>query len=303
MLAAEALALAAAFCLGAGTVVMKHGLRSASRELFVFVSIGVQASVFAAISVATGLTFPGLWLAAGAFVASGLLGSILARYASAFAVDRVGVALAFPIRSTAPLFSAVVAVAILGEAVTPLLALGTAVVVVGVGVLSHQAYSDDGAAAANTTDATDIAGRRRLLSLVPALLAAALFGLTPTLRKFGLEAGVSVTDGLALTYIAALLVYGPYFLATRGRELHSPKARRDAQWFLLTGLFWSLALGAYFLALSLADTVVVVPLFYTSPLFAIGLSYLFLRDLEVVSAGVLAGAACVTAGTAIVVVG
>ncbi|MFB6310799.1 MAG: EamA family transporter [Salinirussus sp.] len=303
MLTAEVLALVAAFSLGAGTVVMKHGLRSASRELFVFVSLGVQAVLFSTLAIITGLTFLGLWIAAAAFVASGLLGSILARYASAFAVDRVGVALAFPIRSTAPLFSAIVAVLILGETVTPLLAGGTAIVVAGVAILSHQAYSDDRATTANTTSATNLVGRRRLLSLAPALVSAILFGITPTLRKFGLEAGVSVTDGLALTFVAAFLVYGPYFLTTRRDELASSGARRDVRWFVVTGLLWSAALGTYFLALSLADTVVVVPLFYTSPLFAIGLSYVFLRDLEVVSAGVLVGAACVTLGTAIVVIG
>ena len=300
MVSAEALAVGAALCLGGGTVIMKHGLRTGSRDLFVFVSLAVQAVLFSTLAVATGLTFGGKWLAVAAFVASGLIGSILARYLSTLAVDLVGVALAYPVRSTAPLFSAVVAVLVLDERVTALLALGTVVVVGGVAILSYEAYSDGGGDA-NTTGRT-LGTRGQLLSLTPALLSAALFGLTPTLRKFGLEAGVSVTDGLALTFTSAFLVFGSYFLVTSADELRSRRALREARWFVLTGLLWSIATGAYFTALNLADTVVVVPLFYTSPLFAIGLSWLFLRDLEVVDAGVVAGAACVTVGSAIVVV-
>jgi drug/metabolite transporter (DMT)-like permease len=300
MVSAEALALGAALCLGGGTVIMKHGLRTASRDLFVFVSLAVQAVLFASLALVTGLTFEGKWLAVAAFAASGLIGSILARYLSALAVDLVGVALAYPVRSTAPLFSAVVAVLVLGEAVTPVLAVGTVVVVIGVAVLCYRAYGDGGSDA-NTTGRT-LGSRGQLLSLTPALLSAALFVLTPTMRKFGLNAGISVTDGLALTFTTAFVVFGFYFLSAKADELQSREALREARWFVLTGLLWSIALGAYFAALNLADTVVVVPLFYTSPLFAIGFSWLFLRDLEVIDAGVVLGAACVTVGSTIVVV-
>lgn len=300
MVSAEGLALGAALCLGGGTVIMKHGLRTASRDLFVFVSLAVQAVLFSSIALVTGLTLEGQWLAVAAFGASGLIGSILARYLSTLAVDLVGVALAYPVRSTAPLFSAVVAVIVLDESVTPVLAVGTVVVVSGVAVLCYRAYSD-GESDANTTGRT-LDSRGQLLSLSPALLSAALFGLTPTLRKFGLNAGISVIDGLALTFTTAFVVFGSYFLSTKADELQSTESLREARWFVLTGLLWSIALGAYFAALNLADTVVVVPLFYTSPLFAIGFSWLFLRDLEVVDAGVVLGAACVTVGSTIVVV-
>lgn len=293
MVGAEALALAAAAAIAVGSVLMKQGLQSSSRETVVFVTVGVQAVVFVLVMALTdaGVDFgdPSSILP---FVASGVLGSVVARFLITTSVDVVGLARAMPVRTTSPVFSAVVAIALLGERLSVPVGVGTLLVVGGLAVLTYDAYSG--------RDGTTPGGCRGLLYLAPVFAGSFLLGLTPSLRKFGLDAGTSVYGGLALNFTTAFLLFGAYYLVRHRSEFVLGDAVGR---FVGTGLCWSLGFWLYFTALQGAQTVIVVPLFTTTPLFVIALSWLFLDDIEDVTPGVVVGAVVAVVGAAFVVVG
>jgi uncharacterized membrane protein len=76
---------------------------------------------------------------------------------------------------------------------------------------------------------------------------------------------------------------------------------RRAYGFLgVDALFGAGGLLALFIALEAGPVTIVDPLAGMAPLFTTVFAYLFLRDVERVSVGVVAGALCVTAGGVIV---
>lgn len=293
MVVAESLALAAAVCVAVGSVLMKQGLRTSTRETVVFVTVAVQSMMFIALTVLTRARIPFHEPSSVLpFVAAGVLGSVLARFLVATSVDIVGLARAMPVRTTSPVFSAVIAIVFLGERLTGAIAAGTLLVVAGLVVLTYEAYSDRGS--------ENAAGRRGLLYLAPVFVGSFLLGVTPTLRKFGLDAGTSVYGGLALNFTTAFVLFGAYYVVRHREEF---LAGSGVRWFVGTGVSWSVGFWCYFTALQQAPTVVVVPLFTTIPLFVIVLSWLFLNDIERVTRGVVAGGVFAVAGAALVIVG
>lgn len=293
MLSPELLALGAAGAIAVGSVLMKQGLQSSTRKTVVFVTVGVQGIVFVALTVVSGSNIdfanPSSVVP---FVVTGILGSILARFLIATSVDVVGLARAMPVRTTSPVFSAVVAILLFGERFSLAIGAGTGLVVCGLAVLTYDAYSSQ--------DDTTPDGETSLVYLIPVFVASLLLGLTPSLRKFGLDAGTSVYGGLALNFSTAFLIFGTYYLARYRSEF---VLGLGVFRFVGTGLFWSLGFWMYFTALQSAETVIVVPLFTTTPLFVIVLSWLFLDNVEEVTAGLVLGAVGAVLGAVLVIVG
>jgi uncharacterized membrane protein len=67
--------------------------------------------------------------------------------------------------------------------------------------------------------------------------------------------------------------------------------------FVIAGSFETLGILLGILALSIGQVVVVSPIIATSPLWIVLGSWLFLRDIERLTARTVLGAACVVAGT------
>jgi drug/metabolite transporter (DMT)-like permease len=292
MVVPELLALGGAALSALGTVTMKIGLRTSARETVVFVTLLVQALVFGSLTILTDSRVTvGTTAAILAFVAAGLIGSVVARFLITTSVDLIGAARATPVRTTSPVFSAVIAVTLFDERVSELIAAGTLLVVIGLVVLTYEAYQD-------RETVTDDGYQVRFL--VPVFVGSLLLGITPSLRKFGLDAGISVYGGLALNFTTALVVFGAYYFVSHRQALF---AGDGLPWFVGTGACWSLAFWCYFTALQTTATVVVVPLFTTTPLFVIVLSWLFLGDIERVTPAVSGGAVAAVVGAVLVVIG
>jgi drug/metabolite transporter (DMT)-like permease len=293
VLSTEVLALAGAAMIAVGSLLMKQGLQSSTRTTLVFVTVGVQAAIFVTLTAVTGAAIDfGRYTSVLPFVVTGILGSVLARFLITTSVDVVGLARAMPVRTTSPVFSAVIAIGFFGEHLSLAIALGTVFVVGGLAMLTYDAYDD--------RSRPTPGGTTGLVYLVPVFVGSVLLGVTPSLRKFGLDAGTSVYGGLALNFSTAFLVFGTYYLV-RHRSEFRPGV--GVLRFVGTGACWSLGFWLYFTALQGAETVIVVPLFTTTPLFVIVLSWLFLDDIETVSKGLVVGAVAAVVGAALVVVG
>ncbi|MFC7166725.1 DMT family transporter [Halospeciosus flavus] len=284
------LALLPAVLWGLSPVFSKRGMAAGGSALQAsLVVVVVDSLLFWAALVAlqgvdlfANLTLP----AVATFAVAGVVGTSLGRLATFVGVHRVGASVNSAGISTRPLFATLLAVGWLGETVSPGMVLGIVVLIVGLVVL---ALAKGG----------DIGGWRPRDLLFP-LAAAFAFGLGNVLRKFGLDTyDATVLEAVALNETAALVALGAFLVARRGTDVLAAP-RETYGYFAVSGTLTAFALASLFAALELGRVAVVDPLAATAPLFTTLFSAVFLRDLEVVTRGVVAGALLVVVGVGMV---
>ncbi|MFW5939155.1 MAG: EamA family transporter [Halolamina sp.] len=291
-----ALALVPALLWGFSPVLSKRGMAAGGTSLQASLTVVVvdTALYLVALSVLHGGdAFAGLTMETlGVFLLAGILGTALGRLATFAGVDRVGASVNSAGVSARPLFATVLAVFFLGEPASLTTAAGVVVLVIGLATL---ALAKGG----------DIGGWESYELLFP-VAAAICFGIGNVLRRYGLtSSSVSSLEAVALNELAALVVLFGYAVA-RGR-LGEIRAAPGETWryFAASGTITAVALLSLFAAFSHpAGTVAVVdPLAATAPLFTTVFAYVLLGDLELVTRGVVAGAALVVLGVALVTAG
>jgi uncharacterized membrane protein len=238
-------------------------------------------------------------LATGAtlvFLAAGLFAPALARLTYYESINLIGVARAATISNTTPLFSAVLAVPILGERLTWGVAAGTVFVVVGVALTFRP---EPGAAAVEPPGSAE--RRTRTLGLLLALNTAVMASISFMLRKFGLRLLPDPNLAAALTVTGSLVTLIPY-LGIRRRRYPLRADRNSLIYLIAGGVLSTGGFLAYYLALNLGDVVRVTPLSNTSPLFAVLLLLVF-HEVERLTRSTIAGAVITVAGILLVLVG
>ena len=226
----------------------------------------------------------------GIFAVAGLFGTAMGRIFVFAGVERVGASINSAGISTRPFFATLLAVGFLGEPLGPLTAVGIAVLVGGLVVLT---YAKGG----------DVEGWNPRDLLFP-VGAAAVFAAGNVFRRFGFQdTGASALQAVAVNETAALVALGVYILTRHGTDpLDAPRA--SYLYFTGSGLLTAVALLSFFAALSMeAGRIAVVdPLGATAPLFTTVFAAVFLRDLERVTTGVVVGAALVVVGAVLITV-
>ncbi len=226
-----------------------------------------------------------------AFMAAGIVGTVLGRVALFTGIQRVGAARAEPLKASSPLFAAIGAVLVLGEQMVTQHLVGIVLIVIGIGLISwEQARGPDVAALGSVTD------------LIFPLLAAVLFAIEPIFAKIGLNEGTPFVVGLAIKTTAALLGFVGYLrwhdvVPGLGEILEG-----DLSWYILAGLANTVFVIALYAALTIAPVVVVMPIIQASPLFVVVLSYLFLQQIERVTPRLAMGVAVVVSGGVLVAI-
>ncbi len=228
--------------------------------------------------------------AVAAFIAAGIAGSLIARITQFMSTTTIGASRTAPVVSTTALFSAVFAVAFLGETLTAVHGAGIVLVVAGVAVISYDTARDG--------DEADL--REAGAALVLPLVSALALGVEPVFVKTGLDEGVSPFVGLAVMMASATVGYLVYVRLTRSVTVREIR-RGPIWWYVGCGVGSTLALVGYFLSLALLPVVVVVPIFQTAPLLVLLFSMVALpQRLERVTPRLVAAAAVVVVGTTIV---
>lgn len=285
-----ALALAAALLFGFGPVLSKRGLSADGTWLGnVLTVVGVRVALFwVVLAVTAGSTFlvdvtP---VAVALFAVASVAASGLGRMAFYVGVGRVGSSLSNAGANVRPLFAVVLAATWLGEAVTLRTVLGVCLLVAGLVVLS---LSRGG----------DIGGWRRRELLYP-LGAAFGYALGNVVRRYGFTVtDLSTLQALAFGETASLLTIAAYAVAT-GRLGDLRVASRTHALFAGNGLVAGVGLFLLFAALRRGPVAVVDPLIATSPLFTVCFAAVFLRKLERITPGVVAGSLLIVVGAALV---
>lgn len=223
-------------------------------------------------------------LSAGAFVVSGLVGSLVGRAFHFTAVSRVGASRAEAVKASQSLLAALVAVLLLGEVLT-LPRLGAIVLIVAGLVLLATESADD-----------PLTGEElSLRSFAFPLAAAFFFGLQPAVAKVGLAEGTPVLVGLGISLASAGFGY-VLLLRARGTLPTVAGVRPTAKLYVAAGTGTTVFMVAYYSGLAVAPVNVVVPIVQSSPLIVVFVSALALRGHEQITPRLVVAAGVVVVG-------
>ena len=268
------LALASAFLFGAMTVAIRLALRrGAGAEPGALATVLTAVAVTVPFALAQGGTVAGVW----PFLLAGLLGPGLSQLFFTLAVREAGPSRTSVVVGTAPLFSVVIAVVLLGEPLQAGLVAG-ALLIVGGGALL---VSERGRPA-----------HVRVAGLVLALAATVVFATRDNLvRWLAVDTDVSPGAAATATLTAGAVVIAGYLVLTR-----APIGRRSVSAFVPAGVLFGLSYVCLFEAYYRGPVTVVSPLVATESLWGVALSALVLARSERVGVRLVAGACLVVAG-------
>ena len=204
------------------------------------------------------------------FMAAGVVGGSIGKIFYNKAIERVGASKAVSIKNSDPIISVLVLVLILGEEMTFPVAIGVALIVTGVLVITR-------------VQAGEKERPNRLVDFIYPLLALLCFGITPLFKKLGMVAAALPTLAAFITQSTALIV-----ILTVGWLLNiRPKWERiptkSLVCFVSSGITDALGSLFTFYSLIYAPAVVVSPIWRISPLIVFLLARFTLRGVEVVT--------------------
>jgi drug/metabolite transporter (DMT)-like permease len=221
-----------------------------------------------------------------AFVVIGAFVPGLTRMLAFRGMRNVGSSVTTTVLNSTPMFSATLAIIILGERPGLLVLSGIGLIVGGLMMLSWR-------------------GEERTWSrveLLYPLLAAFLFGVKDVVARWGMA-----TTGYPIlaAAITATTATPEVFLIIRTiqREKFSLPPPKISLWFVISGLFSGASFLFMFLALHMEQVVIVSPTFNTSSVFVLFLAPLFVRKIEPITARKVAGVLVVIAGVFLISIG
>jgi uncharacterized membrane protein len=212
------------------------------------------------------------------FALAGLVGTTAGRLLRFVSIEQVGASVSSALINLYPFVAAGLAILLLGEAVTAPILAGTAVIVAGTILLSASG---------------SILGFRPAQLVFP-FLSAVCFGTVAILRKLGLG-GAGPILGFAINVTTALVAFTAS-LAAAGHLRHARCERRSLGPLIAAGVFENAGVLCTVLALRVGSVSVVAPLAGITPLFVLGLSWLFLRDVESVDVRLVVGTSLIVLG-------
>lgn len=260
--------------------------------LMVTVPIGVPLFLLLAFTTGEWRLLPGFSLEAfGWFAAAGVVHFVIGRYGNYAASAAIGTNLAAPILQTEVLLTLVLAITVLGEHLTPLRAIGIALVLLGPYLIVNraEAKSAGAATAAQPAQPRPEFKPRYAEGYLYASLAAVGYGLSPILIGLGLKAagGTGVIAGGLVSYLAATAAVGLVLAVMRPPPSTFRLSGQALKWFLIAGTIVFMSQAFRYAAIALAPVSVVTALQRLSSLFRIYFGYLINREHEVFDESVI----------------
>lgn len=203
-------------------------------------------------------------------------------------LQKIGTSRSQPLRNSYPLWSAVIAIALMGERAGAAVLLGTLLVVAGVVMISWKP---------ETTPPS-----YRWWHVMYSLAAGFLAGVAFPLRRYGLTITNEPVFFSFVVAIVSLVGAIPYTLWTSG-ERKLIWQRRAVIDFFLSGFFEALGALLTLMALTTGRVVIVSPIVATTPLFSLIISMIFLRGKEKITSITIVGTIAVVVGTIAIALG
>jgi len=286
MSGAAILALAAAFCFALALILTQFGLRTVPSWRSPLYTIG--GSTAAAWLLALVFVDPSgfEWRAAAIFAVVGCIFPVVVSILAVRSNEALGPAVSGAVGNVTPVFAVLGAVLFLGERLGPSQAAGLAMVVGGVALLALRG------GAGGRHWSVWVLG----LPLAAALIRGAIQPAIKTALALWHEPLAAAAIGYTMSTVVILILVGR-------RALRSgPVDRQGLGWFLAVGMCNGTATFLLYAALGLGSIALVAPLVALFPLFAVVLSYLFLRGEQLHALGLL-GIVVSVAGVILLLVG
>jgi len=281
---AVALAAAAALCFGGLAVAIRVALRSgADPDAGSLATTTIACLVCVAIAAAFGQWSRVPWEETWPFFLVGVIAPGISQVLFTRAVSLIGPSRTAILVGVAPVLSAVIAIALLGEPVRASLVLGTIFIVVGGMMLAWER-----------------GGLRGLLSVGTAfgVAGAALFSVRDNFVRWA-ERGDHVPGVVAAACsMAAATVVMMLLVALEGSFV--PRMRLAARPFVVAGVLYGSAYAFLLTAFERGRVTVVAPLYATESLWAVVIGAVVLRRSENVNVRLFAAALLVVAGGALI---
>jgi drug/metabolite transporter (DMT)-like permease len=277
---AQVLALITSIFYASALVSARAGMRYSTPTTVTLVSILIQnLLLWSAIFVTGGVhTVPLIGILLFSVVGIFQLGVRLLAYTG---VEKIGASRSSALQSVSPLISAAIAVAILGEPTTPLIVLGTCLVVAGIVLISWKPERQ-------------LADFRRWHLLLP-IGAAFLTGINHPIRRYVLTMADEPLFFSALMGSVSLVGFLIYFAVSR-RSQRLVWNRKAIGPFLATGVCETMSILMIITAISMGRVVIVAPIAASYPVWSLIESAIFLRDVEPINGKIIMGIVSVVAG-------
>lgn len=256
------------------------GLHQSTPLTATFVSLAARTLTLATAVALTGGIPDFAPMALAVFIGLGILQSTISLL-TFIGLQKIGTSRSQPLRNSYPLWSALIAILLMGERASTAVLAGTFSVVAGVILISWKPETAP--------------PNYRWWHVLYSSLAGMLAGIAFPLRRHGLTI---TNEPVFFSFIVALVsLVGtmPFTLRTRGgsKLVWHPKS---ALYFFLSGFFEALGALLTLVALSTGRVVIVSPIVATTPLFSLLISLIFFRGKEQVTRMVVAGTVATVLG-------
>jgi len=134
-----------------------------------------------------------------------------------------------------------------------------------------------------------------------AIAAAMAYGVSQVLTRLGVTDFAPPLVGAAISLFSGTLVLAT--IGGKNPERNLRQKKRAVLFLMVAGVGSGLGVVTSFLALSMAQVVIVSPLLSTSPIFTLVLSHFFLRKLEGITRRLVLGTIIVVVGVTLVAIG
>jgi len=283
-------ALAFAILMGIASIFSRRGLENGSFYALLVLSLAIASPIFLLITAVT-TGFANTPLSGVMYVAAGaVIGSVVGRSLYFLGINHLGPGKSLSITATSPLYAAGLAWLVLDETITPPVITGTIAIILGIIVLSRDIRTE-----------TERADHSIIVVLYP-LVGAIFASVAVTLRKLALTAGIAPLEAATINMVVGFLVVTPP-LATRWRTKLVNIDRSTFRNFVVASTIMTVGFVFYFVGLRITNASVFFPLVQTQPLFAVVLSAIFLRRLEIITRWTVVGSIIIVGGATLVVIG
>ncbi|XES76268.1 MAG: DMT family transporter [Candidatus Bathyarchaeia archaeon] len=229
------------------------------------------------------------WAGFAFFAISGVLSPGLIRLLYYQGLKKLGATVNSSVYAAYPLYSALLAVLLLDEALSFLNMLGIVAIVAAIVVADLSLNSN----------------RKRSSAwkyLLFPILAGVTFAVSHIIRKHALNLSNVPVMGVAVAYAFSFLPFGILLFSSRATRKNLA-FKQNFRWFWAAGVGQAAAWFLAFYAFSLEKVTVVTPLISIEPLFVVLFTFLFLKELEPVSPKLFISIALTVLGVTLVTLG
>ena len=283
----EATALLASMCFALFAVYGWLGLRRSTPLTATIVSLAARTITLGTAVILFG-GVPGFATKAlVVFIILGLMQTVISLL-TFMGLQKIGTSRSQPLRNSYPLWSAAIAIALMGERAGVAVLVGTLLVVAGVVMISWKPEASPAS--------------YRWWHVLYSMGAGFLAGVAFPLRRYGLTITNEPVFFSFVVAIVSLIGAVPYSLWT-GSERRLIWQRRAVIDFFLSGFFEALGALLTLVALTTGRVVIVSPIVATTPLFSLVISLIFLRGKETINTITILGTFAVVVGTIAIALG